>query len=271
MTATSARRPAALTAVLAVVAGVTLAPEARADDLPTVTVVHGIPGQPLDVHIDGTRVLAGLGPGTVSRPLKFRSGTYEMALTRPGEPAGSAIVADAHLELARRRNISVVAHLSVGDRWVLSTYFDDTGSIRAGDARLIVRHTADAPAVDLRAEGRMVFAGLTNPREMKTDLPAATVEADVVLAGTGTVVLGPATVRLIAGVGTIVYAIGSVRDGTAALVTATAGEVPSGVPAGAGGLARTGVGAWWYLLVAAGLVLTTTGGLTLIARRRTVG
>ncbi|WP_378268790.1 DUF4397 domain-containing protein [Amycolatopsis pigmentata] len=267
------RRLAAALAVLMVVAGVMLAfaPGARADGLPTMTVVNGIPAQPLDLYVNGALLLARSAPGAVSRPLIFPPGTYDVALAPSGEPADSAIVEDAHVDIVRGRNISVVAHPTAGGRRVLSTYFDDAGPAGPGLARLIVRHTAVAPAVDVRADGKPVLAGLTNPRELKAEVPAGTVTVDAVFAGTGTVVLGPAPVRLIEGVTTIVYAMGSTSTGTMSLVVTTAGEVPAGVPAGTGGLARTGVGVWWYLFVATGLVLTTAGALTLIARRRTAG
>jgi hypothetical protein len=39
----------------------------------------------------------------------------------------------------------------------------------AGQNWLVVRHTAAAPAVDVRAGGKPVFKGLTNPEEAKAD------------------------------------------------------------------------------------------------------
>ena len=61
----------------------------------------------------------------------------------------------------------------------------------------------------MRANGDVAFEGLTNPNEVKTELPAGTISADVVLAGTDTVAIGPADVELKEGTNTIVYAWGS--------------------------------------------------------------
>ena len=101
--------------------------------------------------------------------------------------------------------------------------------------------------------GKVVFSDLTNPNEAMADLPAGTVSADVVLAGTDTVAIGPADVPVTAGSETIVYAIGSAQDKTLGVVVQTIGGLaaaPGGVPAGNGGqAAATGVPAWLGVLV----------------------
>ena len=57
-------------------------------------------------------------------------------------------------------------------------------AVPAGQARLIVRHTAAAPAVDVLAGGSAVISGLTNPNEKALEVPAGTVAAAVAAAGT---------------------------------------------------------------------------------------
>jgi hypothetical protein len=42
----------------------------------------------------------------------------------------------------------------------------------------VVRHTAAAPAVDVRADGQPAFRNLSNPDEAKTDLAAGTISAE---------------------------------------------------------------------------------------------
>jgi hypothetical protein len=123
----------------------------------------------------------------------------------------------------------------------LTPFVNDTSPIPAGNARLIVRHTAAAPAVDLRANGKVAFAGPTNPNQAAAVQPAGTVKAGVVLAGTSTVAIGPANLTLKEeGADTIMYAIGSAQQKTLALVVQTIpgmGSAPGGVPAGTGGYA----------------------------------
>ena len=107
----------------------------------------------------------------------------------------------------------------------------------AGQTRLVVRHDAAAPAVDVRAGGTVVLAGVTNPKEGVLNIPAGSVDADVVLAGTDTVAIGPATLDLAEGSATFVHAVGSAKDGTLALVSFTIPglhSAPGGVPAGSG-------------------------------------
>src|SRR6185312_13768665 len=140
----------------------------------------------------------------------------------------------------------------------------------AGKARLIVRHTAAAPAVDVRAGGTPVFKGLTNPKEAKADVDAGTVKADVVLAGTDTVAIGPADLNLKEGTATIVYAIGSAEDKNLDVVAQTITglhSAPGGVPSGDGGQAGTGVQTWWYALAGAGVLLLLGGGVRMATAR----
>ena len=61
-------------------------------------------------------------------------------------------------------NITVVAHLDADGDPKLTPFVNDVSKIPAGDARLVVRHTAAAPAVDVRAGGDPVFTDLTNPK-----------------------------------------------------------------------------------------------------------
>ena len=89
----------------------------------------------------------------------------------------------------------------------------------------------------MRAGGAVVLAGVTNPQEGVLNIPAGTVEADVVLAGTSTVAIGPATLDLAEGTAYFVHAVGSAEDGTLALVTFSIPglhSAPGGVPAGTG-------------------------------------
>jgi len=96
----------------------------------------------------------------------------------------------------------------------------------------------------VRAGGTPVFKNLTNPNEAKAEVAAGSVSADVVLAGTDTVAIGPATLDLKEGTSTIVYAWGSAADGTLKLALQTHSglhSAPAGVPSGTGGLQDDGL------------------------------
>ena len=245
---------------------------ASAADPSSVSIVHGIPGQPVDVYVNGTKTLSDFQPATIAGPLDLAAGSYDVALTKPGEPVSAAILSAQDLAVPAGRNLSLVAHLNASGKPILTAFVNDTSAVGAGKARIVVRHTAAAPAVDVRANGQTIFSGLTNPNEAAAVVPAGTYKADVVLAGTSTVVIGPASLDLAAGTSTIVYAIGSASDKSLTVVVQTIrglGGAPSGVPAGTGGLvADHGPTAWWSLMLAAGALLIIGGGARLVLTRR---
>ncbi|MBY8870817.1 DUF4397 domain-containing protein [Micromonospora sp. PLK6-60] len=235
-----------------------------------VSVVHGIPDTPVDVYVDGKKTLDNFQPGDVAGPLTLPEGSYDIALTKPGEPVGQAILKVDAAKVPGGANISLAAHLSADGQPRITPFVNDVSKVGAGKARLIVRHTAAAPAVDVRAGGTPVFQDLTNPKEAKADVDAGTVKADVVLAGTDTVAIGPADLNLKEGTATVVYAIGSAEAKNLELVAQTITglhSAPHGVPSGSGGLAGTGVATWWYALAGAGVLLLVGGGARLATAR----
>src|SRR5918997_342322 len=225
-------------------------------------VVHGIPDTPVDVYVNGEKTLSDFKPGDVAGPLDLEEGAYDIALTKPGEAIGQALLTVNDAAVPGNGNISLVAHLTAQGQPALTPFANDTSKLDAGQARLIVRHTAAAPAVDVRAGGEPVFEDLTNPNEAKADLDAGTVSADVVLAGTDTVVLGPTDLNLKEGTATIVYAVGSAENDTLDVVAQTIDGLhssPGGVPSGTGGMADTGLATPWYAVGALGVLFVAFG------------
>jgi len=240
-----------------------------AADTSKVSVVHGIPGQPVDVYVNGKKTLPNFQPATVAGPLELPAGKYDIVLTKPGDPITSPILKVDQAAVPGGANISLVAHLTADGKPTLTPFVNDTSKLAVGKARLIVRHTAAAPAVDVRAGGQPVFKNLTNPNQAKADVAAGSVSADVVLAGTSTVALGPANLTLAEGTATIVYAIGSATDKTLTLVVQKIEGLhsnPSGVPSGTGGRADTGAAWWVYVLIAVGAALLLGGGYRQVRR-----
>ncbi|GAB3840960.1 DUF4397 domain-containing protein [Kribbella italica] len=257
----SIRRVTALVATSLLAAGVPVAAAGSAQAKPTanatVSVLHAVPGPTVDVYANGKALLTDFKPGTLTDPVKLPEGTYDLKVTAAGAGAGGAAVIQANnVEVPGGANITVVAHLSAAGKPVLTPYVNDTSKLGAGKARVTVRHDAAAPAVDVRAGGEPVFKGLTNPKEAKADLPAGTVKADVTLAGTSTVAIGPADLNLKEGTNTIVYAWGSASGKNLKLAVQTISGLhgnPSGIPGGTGGqAAESGVPVW--LMGALGLV-----------------
>jgi hypothetical protein len=266
----------AAAAVLALAAGSVLlgiASPAGAADNASVSVVHGIPNTPVNVFVNGKLTLRNFQPGKVAGPLSLPAGSYQVKVFPAANTAGTGNpVISATAQVPAGANVSLVAHLSASGAPTLTPFVNDVSRLSAGQARLVVRHTAAAPAVDVRAGGSPVIRNLTNPQQRELTLPAGTVRADVVLAGTSTVVIGPATLDLAEGTATIVYAIGSADQKTLGLVVQTISglhSAPGGVPAGSGGLADgRGVPAWLPVTVLAGLLAAAAGAARLATMRR---
>ncbi len=258
---------------LAMLAGVTaLAAPAQAADTAQVSVLHGIPGATVDVYANGDELIPGFTPGTLAGPLTLPAGSYDLKVVAAGAGAGGAAIVEANgVTVPAGANVTIVAHLTEAGAPVLTPFVNDVSTVAAGKARLTVRHTAAAPAVDVRANGAVAFPGLTNPNEVKADLAAGTISADVVLAGTDTVAIGPADLNLKEGTNTIVYAWGSATDSNLALAVQTITglhSAPAGVPAGNGGQAASSADDTRLALI--GGVALIAGSLVLMVRRRTV-
>ena len=220
--------------------------------------MHGIPDTPVDVYVNGKKTLDNFKPGTVAGPLDLAEGNYDIALTKPGEPIGSAILKvdnargpgrreHQHRRAPRRRRQAEDHPVRQRRR---------QGRRRQGPADRPAHRGRTRPSTCAPA-AQPVFKDLTNPNEAKADVDAGTVKADVVLAGTDTVVIGPADLNLKEGTATIVYAIGSAEDKTLDVVAQTITglhSAPGGVPSGHRRPGRhRAVGTWWYVLAGAGV------------------
>lgn len=236
----------------------------------TVSVLHAVPGLTVDVYANGDELLPDFEPGTLTDPLALPAGTYDLQVFADGEgPDGTPAIEANDVEVPAGFNATIVAHLTETGEPVLTVFVNDVDPVAAGEARLTVRHTAAAPAVDIRAGGTAIFSAVTNPNEGVVDVAAGTVTADVVLAGTETVAIGPADLALAEGTNTIVYAWGSAEDANLALATQTVTglhEAPGGVPGGEAGLVGDGSSAGPVALVLGGLALLV--GLGVVAARR---
>jgi hypothetical protein len=241
-----------------------------------VRVLHGIPGTPVDVYVDGERALDDFAPGTTTDNLALPAGTYSVAVfpADAADDSGQAVIGPVDLAVPASGNVSAIAHLGADGAPTITPFVNDTAAAAEGQGRVVVRHTAAAPAVDVLVGGQPVFSGLTNPNEDSADLPAGTVSASVAAAGTTEPVIGPADVPVTAGQATIVYAIGSLEDSTLDVLVQTvplAGgdAAPAGVPAGSGGLVdQGGLPTSVLLATGVGLAVALTGGTALARARR---
>ena len=239
---------------------------AQAADSAQVSILHGVPGATVDVYANGNPLLKNFKPGTLTDPQSLPAGTYDLKVVKAGDGAdGDAVIKADNVKVPGGANITVVAHLNEDGDPSLTPFVNDVSKIPAGKARITVRHTAAAPAVDVRAGGDPVFTNLSNPDEKSAEVDAGTVKADVVLKGTDDVVIGPASLNLAEGTSTIVYAWGSAEDDNLKLAVQTVKGLhsnPGGVPGGTGGQAATaGISTLHVALLGLGLMGLALSGI----------
>jgi Domain of unknown function (DUF4397) len=257
--------------VLALAGGFLATVPAAAVETAKVSILHGVPGLTVDVYANDQELLPNFQPGTLAGPLDVPAGTYTLKVFPDGQgPSGTPAIEAAGVQVPAGANATVAAHLDEGGNPKLTVFVNDTKPVPAGKARLTVRHVAAAPAVDVRAGGTPVIQGLTNPNEQSLEVAAGTVSADVVLAGTTTVALGPADLNLAEGTSTIVYAWGNAQQNTLQLATQSISglhSAPAGVPSGEAGLVADDSSLQVWLLGAALLGAAGIAGVAMTTRR----
>lgn len=244
---------------------------AGAQESATVALMHGIPGATVDVVVDGAVVIPGFEPGTTQDLSSFAGQTLANVEVRAAGTDDVVIGPIDALPVPDAGNWTVVAHLGADGTPTLTPFENDVTPIDAGQGRLTVRHTAAAPAVDIiLADGSRPFTNLSNPNEAVADLPAGPI-AGAQIAPTGGEALAPVPdVELAAGTNLIVYAVGSLEDGSFTFQTQSIdglGGEPTAVNTGDSQLGSSSSGAVLALAVAAGVLAFGGAGLA-VARRR---
>jgi hypothetical protein len=237
---------------------------AKAKASSSVTIVHGLPRFTADVYVNGELLLSGFQAESTTDPLTLAEGEYDIAIRDVGSPPDSEPALQDVITLGAGLNVSIVAHLDEAGNPALSVFDNDPGQIPPGQSRLVVRHQAAAPAIDVLSDGETLLPDVSSGGEAETDLAVATHEVAVALAGGGEELLAPTSLQFEEGTAHIVYFVGSSQDDSLALMVQTVSglqSAPSGVATGDGGLAETpGFPAWaTVLMVGAALVLIASG------------
>lgn len=212
-----------------------IAAPAMAQASARIHLIHGIPDTPVDVYVDGTAVFTDFEFGD-TQDLSSLAGETLTGLEVRVAGTDTVAIDAGDVDLPASGNFSIIAHLDASGTPTLAVFENNTSAIAAGDGRLQVRHTAAAPAVDVKADGSVAFSNLSNPNEAKADLPAATYSVEVVPAGADEpVVIGPADIAVSDGESLIVYAVGSLDDESLTVLTESItglGDSPDSVPTG---------------------------------------
>lgn len=180
-----------------------------------VSVVHGVPGLTVDVYIDGNLTIPSFAPETITPRLLLPAGTYDISIYAEGANPlsdAAAIVAPG-VAVPAGADASVVAHLDASGKPTASVFLDDLSATADGEGRVTVRHTAEAPAVDVLANGGVLFGDVENGEGGAADVPAATYQVTLNSPpGSGSQVFpasGSVALPVAEGANTFVYAIGS--------------------------------------------------------------
>ncbi len=230
--------------------------------------IHGIPDTPVDVYVDDAVVFENFNFGD-TQDLSALAGDTLVNLQVKLAGTDTVAIDAGDVALPASGNYSIIANLDASGTPTVSVFENDTSAIAAGNGRLQVRHTAAAPAVDVKADGAVAFSNLSNPNEAKADLPAATYSVEVVPTGADEpVVIGPADIAVNDGDSLIVYAVGSLDADSLTVLTETItglGQTPTEVPSG-----NSPVESGFPMAAVAGMAiiasLAAAGGLTLARR-----
>lgn len=195
------------------------APKPKVAKKAVVSVLHAIPAGKgadiVDVYAGTTLLVDDLTPGELTR-LVVPAGTYDLGVYANGQGPGNgtAVLSAPGTVVPGGANATVTANLDAAGAPALNVFVNDTSPLKQREGRVIVRHIAAAPAVDVRVNGQVVVEDLVNPNQASLEVRSRKYTADVVLANTSTVAIGPATIRVTPNRVTIVYAWGSAADGT---------------------------------------------------------
>jgi hypothetical protein len=268
---------AALAATLLAVPAGTSSAQESAD----IMLLHGIPGVPVDIAVDGAVVIPGFEPGDMQDLSAFAGQMLTNLEARAAGTEDVAIGPVPSFDVPASGSWTVVAHLDAEGTPTITPFENDTSAAADGQGRLTVRHTAAAPAVDIVLGDARPVENLSNPNEASLDLPAGEIAGAQIAPTGGDPIADVPTVTVAAGQNLIVYAVGSLADETftfytqdVALAAAAGGDAggdgtpaPTAVNTG-GELGATSTSSVALFAAAAGLFALAGGAMVL--RRRTV-
>jgi len=182
-----------------------------------VFVIHGIPGVDVDVYanpaggtIPATPTIPGFRPKQIV-DVTVGAGMFDIRIFAQGANPQTAtpVIAVLGATIPDNIELSILAHLDLHGNPTATVYQNDNTPVQSGWARVSVRHAADAPAVQLTANGLPKLA-LTNPYFGDLEVPATTIPLQLQVPFTGAPITPTASLSFASGTRYFVYAIGSV-------------------------------------------------------------
>ena len=185
--------------------------EATAVRTARVNVVHGIPGVAVKICVDGAGVADHFRYGQTIVGAALPATRHAIRVVAAGKPCHATPILKSAYTLAPGRDYTLVANLDAGGRPNLKAFVNGVTPTGDGRTRLTVRHTAQAPAVNVWAGHTRLITGtgFTWGRSATLAVPAGSYPVKVTLPGSARAVIGPVSVTLAAGHAYQVYAVGS--------------------------------------------------------------
>ena len=223
---------------------VLLSAPAGAQSLAQVFVIHGIPGQdvsgaprdlPVDVSVNGACALPNFRYGQIVGPLSLTAGTYTVAVHFPatGSCTSAAVIGPAQVPLAAGENATLLAHLTGTGTLTASKFVNDLRQTPAARARVVVHHTANAPAVDFylttQFGNTLATRGLATSvvNGEATTLPVAgqSTQFAITAAGQAAAAFGPAGLSLQPNRAYLLYVVGSLANNSLGVIVKDVSEL----------------------------------------------
>lgn len=211
--------------------------------LPEVIIVHGIPGADLsqpgdlrvDISVDGACAIRQLAYRGIVGPLHVAAGTRNIAVHYPatGNCTSAPVIGPAAVPFYTGETSTVIAHLGSDGRPTASKFVNDLRTTTAGRARVLIHHTANAPAVDAyltRAFGNplstvSLTTGLVAGEQAVAPVPGDTQQLALTAAGSTAAALGPVGVSLSPNRAYLLYVVGSLTNRTLDVIVKDVSEL----------------------------------------------
>jgi hypothetical protein len=194
-----------------------------------VYVIHGIPGSdlglpnelPVDVIVNGAAALTNFKYGDIAGPLTLDAGRYDIEVRVAQDDHKGPLAIANSFYLAATENCTIAAHLTEEGVPNLTKFVNDLRKLDASTTRLVIRHGAAAPGVNVLAVGGGTyrwFYNLYNETQRSSELRAGNYSISLYAIGGYQRVRAPLNANLAAGKVYFAYAVGSLKTGSFTIV-----------------------------------------------------
>jgi Domain of unknown function (DUF4397) len=176
-----------------------------------VNVVHGIPGAKVKVCVDGAPAIRRFTYGEKVVGVAVPAGRHHVRVVPTGRRCESPAILRSRYALEAGKSYTLVASLEPSGTPRLRAFGNRVQPTDAGEARLTVRHLAQAPAVNVWAGGSKLIGGrhfMWGGRQ-SLPVPGGKYRVKVTLPGSAKPVIGPRWQSLRTGNAYQVHAVGT--------------------------------------------------------------